>query len=108
MVVKKFFGLLCAAIMGTAAGNANAQTTATEKQTSSPAGAIYSIPVDPMDADGGTSATTLAPYRGKVMLIVNVASKCGFTKQYEGLQNLNEKYGERGLAVLGFPSNDFK
>lgn len=49
----------------------------------------------------------LAGYRGKVLLIVNVASKCGFTGQYEGLQKLYEKYKDRGFLVLGFPANDF-
>ena len=50
----------------------------------------------------------LAKYQGKVVLIVNTASKCGNTPQYEQLQKLHEKYGDKGLAVLGFPSNDFK
>ena len=46
-------------------------------------------------------------YQGKVLLIVNVASKCGFTKQYAGLQKLYETYQDRGLLILGFPANNF-
>lgn len=49
----------------------------------------------------------LSTYRGKALLIVNTASECGFTPQYEGLQALYEKYQSRGLVVLGFPCNDF-
>ena len=49
----------------------------------------------------------LSAYRGQVLLLVNTASECGFTPQYKGLQELHERYGEAGLAVLGFPCNQF-
>jgi glutathione peroxidase len=55
--------------------------------------------------DGGERA--LADYRGKVLLVVNVASECGFTPQYEGLEALHERFEDRGFAVLSFPCNQF-
>jgi glutathione peroxidase len=64
---------------------------------------LFEIPVTTID---GTEQT-LAEYRGKVLLIVNVASQCGFTPQYEGLERLHRELGPQGLAVLGFPCNQF-
>src|ERR1700757_2574099 len=49
----------------------------------------------------------LSKYQGQVVLMVNVASQCGFTPQYEGLEELHRKYAPKGLRILGFPSNDF-
>ena len=64
---------------------------------------IYDIPVTTING----VETTLAPFRGQVLLIVNVASKCGFTPQYEGLEALYQAHRHEGLAVLGFPCNQF-
>ncbi len=64
---------------------------------------LYTFEAKTIDGE----ATTLKPYEGKVLLIVNVASACGLTPQYQGLQELYENYGEKGFSVLGFPCNQF-
>ena len=64
---------------------------------------IYDIPVTTLDGTPGT----LAPYRGRALLVVNVASRCGFTPQYAGLEKLHREYSNRGLTVLGFPCDQF-
>src|SRR5258708_1506796 len=67
------------------------------------AGSIHDIAVK--DIDG--KDTSLSAYKGKVLLIVNVASKCGFTPQYKGLEAVYEKYKDKGFVILGFPCNQF-
>lgn len=89
---------LCVALLAafSAAG------TAPAGETAAPAGPLgFTV----KDIDGNDVA--LDKYAGKVVMIVNVASKCGLTPQYTALQELHEKYGEQGLAVLGFPANNF-
>lgn len=65
--------------------------------------ALYEFELNNIDG----KAESLAKYKGKVLLIVNVASKCGYTPQYEGLQKIYEEYEEDGLVILGFPANNF-
>jgi glutathione peroxidase len=65
--------------------------------------AIHDINVHTLSGE----ALSLGSFSGKSLLIVNVASRCGMTPQYEGLQQLHQKYAERGFAVLGFPCNQF-
>ncbi|HWF16947.1 MAG TPA: glutathione peroxidase [Acidimicrobiales bacterium] len=65
--------------------------------------ALYDIPIHTLQ---GADAK-LGDYAGKTLLLVNVASKCGLTPQYEGLERLQKEYGDRGFSVIGFPSNQF-
>jgi glutathione peroxidase len=64
---------------------------------------IFDIPIHTLDGEEGS----LAAYRGSALLLVNVASRCGLTPQYAGLEALHERYAARGFSVLGFPCNQF-
>jgi glutathione peroxidase len=88
-VAKTLTGVVCLVMAEIAPAQANVS--------------LYDIPL--RDIDG--KDTSLRTYQGKVLLIVNVASKCGFTPQYEGLEALQKKYEAQGFTVLGFPCNDF-
>ena len=64
---------------------------------------LYDVDIPTLDGE----ASSLAPYKGKTLLLVNVASQCGLTPQYAGLQRLHDAYSSRGFEVLGFPCNQF-
>jgi len=86
----KIIVLLCALFI--------AQIVSAESKSS-----LYDIPLK--DING--KSTSLKAYKGKTLLVVNVASKCGLTPQYTALESLQQKYQKKGFVVLGFPSNDF-
>jgi len=64
---------------------------------------IFEAPINTLSGE----PSSLAPYKGKALLLVNVASRCGLTPQYTGLEDLQKKYADRGFTVLGFPCNQF-
>ena len=86
-------------------GGAVSESTSSTANAGGTAGCPAALDFTEKSIDG--KDVNLCSYKGDVVLIVNVASKCGFTPQYKGLEELNKKYRERGLRILGFPSNDF-
>ncbi|MGD9775092.1 glutathione peroxidase [Diaphorobacter sp.] len=99
--------LLCAALAATAAAQAApaaAQPSGTAKVTHQACPALLQHTVPRLQDEAPQS---LCQYAGKVLLVVNTASYCGFTGQYQGLEDLYARYKGKGLVVLGFPSNDF-
>ncbi len=102
-MVRRFplFALSCLFVMFSWLG----MTLVSEKSAGSPTSTskLYDFSVKTIDGE----EKSLSRYKGKVLLIVNVASECGFTPQYEGLQKIYLKYKNDGFVILGFPSNDF-
>jgi glutathione peroxidase len=98
--------LICAAILGSAS-LALADPPATTQPTTQESQNVPPVLNFTMKSLAGKDVD-LSQYLGKVVLIVNTASKCGYTPQYAPLEALHEKYADKGLAILGFPANDFK
>jgi glutathione peroxidase len=95
---------LVAAVLGLGMEAALASTNTASGQEKAACPAILNHTFDRLQDEKPQS---LCQYAGKVVLVVNTASFCGFTSQYKGLENLNTQYKDQGLVVLGFPSNDF-
>ena len=100
--------VFAAAAVAYAASAVGAITLSSSMSTQSPApsakaGSFYDLKTSSLDG----KPADLSSYKGKVTLVVNVASKCGYTPQYDGLEKLHKELAPKGFAVLGFPSNDF-
>ena len=94
----RFSSILFAAVLAGAA-----ITRAEEPSPEAAPAGLHAFTVSDIDSND----VAMSSFEGRVLLIVNVASKCGFTPQYEGLERLYKRYRERGLVILGFPANNF-
>jgi glutathione peroxidase len=100
------FAAAAVAYAASAVGAINLSSSMSTQPTTPPAkaaGTFYDLKANALDG----KPADLSSYRGKVTLVVNVASKCGYTPQYDGLEKLHKELASKGFAVLGFPSNDF-
>jgi glutathione peroxidase len=104
MVMKTILGTML--VMGGMAVMMASNVSAQDEKASPAANAKPPLAVDMKTLDG-KDVNLAKKYEGKVVMLVNVASKCGFTKQYEQLEALHEKYGEQGLVIIGVPCNQF-
>src|SRR5438128_7797359 len=96
--------VIALAVVGAAVLSIAALSRANDKtETATVANSVYEFTHKSIDG----KEASLAKYRGKVLLLVNVASRCGLTPQYEGLEKVYLKYKDRGLVILGFPANNF-
>jgi len=95
--------MILAATLGLAGGAAVSVAASPQSPSGAAVFSFYSLKTSSLDG----KPADLGIYRGRVTLVVNVASKCGYTPQYEGLEKLNRELAPKGFAVLGFPSNDF-
>ena len=97
-------GLVAAASLALTSMNLPADSDSSERQSNyQPPDSLYDLTVNSLDG----KPVDLGQYKGHVVLVVNVASKCGFTPQYSGLEKLYLQYKDKGFVILGFPSNDF-